>query len=386
MNDPLHDNLESRLEALSRPPAEPTALWRAALEEHRSKPAKRSVIARIGPWVGLAAAVIVVGVMLLPAVGKARRTTAFSSLPPAARERTEVVDAIGSILSADQFGNKIVTRNSPSQFMADSAAATEKRGPRSPRLGSLTLSESAAASPRLVARRADLSLRVPDVREAFLRAQRTTSPALGEFVEDSKITGEGPAATADLTLRIAAPRLPAALDELRTLGMVASETSSGDDVTDQAIDLDARLRNERRVETEILQLLDTRKDAPLADVMKLRDSLTAIRSSIERMDAQRANLSRMVELATVLVILRPAEAAPPPPPPEKGFLMELKEQSGAAWREGSHRLAASVARGIELLIGSALTIVLLLLAAPIGIGLTRRLIRFAAAEPQPRFR
>lgn len=221
------------------------------------------------------------------------------------------------------------------------------------------------------------------MREAFLKAQHATNPALGEFVEDSKITGEGPAAAADLTLRIASTRLAAALDELRALGVVVSEISSGDDVTNQAVDLDARLRNERRVEEEILQLLDTRKDAPLPDVLKLRDSLTTIRGSIERMDAQRATLTRMVDLSTIIIFLRP-DAAAPAVPPSKGFVSDLTEQTSIALAQGSRRLAGSLAWTIERAVGGALTWATLALLTILGIGITRRLIRFAAFEPAPR--
>ncbi len=386
MNDSTPDNLESRLAALSRPPTEPTTLWRAALEVHRAKPAKRSVIARIGPWIGLAAAVILVAVFLIPAQGRARHRPARHSAVWTPDLHASI-EAQGS-LKKDSF-DRAESQTLLGQLQQRSASEPQ-RAPATAAPHALTSAslESAAAdalapSPRLVARRADLSLRVPDVREAFLKAQHATNPALGEFVEDSKITGEGPAAAADLTLRIASTRLAAALDELRALGVVVSEISSGDDVTNQAVDLDARLRNERRVEEEILQLLDTRKDAPLPDVLKLRDSLTTIRGSIERMDAQRATLTRMVDLSTIIIFLRP-DAAAPAVPPSKGFVSDLTEQTSIALAQGSRRLAGSLAWTIERAVGGALTWATLALLTILGIGITRRLIRFAAFEPAPR--
>ena len=71
------------------------------------------------------------------------------------------------------------------------------------------------------------------------------------------------------------------------------------------VDLDARLRNERRVEQELLELLDSRDESPLEEILKLRGEIAKVRTQIERYTAQQDRLSRLVSLATVLIIIRP---------------------------------------------------------------------------------
>lgn len=379
MNPNEPDQLESRLEALTQPTAEPAMLWRAALEEHRATRSRMSIVKRAAPWAVLAAAILLMVPILMPVRGSARKMPAGMS--GLAKQQFEERSAAGTLARSPEESK--ADRLSPrrdelayEQFGARQAPASVGAFDRA--------AEREADSPRLIARKADMSLKVADVREAFLKAGQIISPARGEFVEDSKIAGEGPTATADLTLRVAADRLPEAMNHLRALGAVANENTSGDDVTNQAVDLDARLRNEQRVEKELLELFDTRKEAPLADVLKLQESLTTVRGSVERLDAQRTNLQRLVDLATILVILRPQDAPPPAPAPDKGFLGHLDEQATTAWRSGTYRLAHSLACLIEVGVGHLMTWVMLVVAAAIGIGVVRRFARWSLLEPAPR--
>ncbi len=391
MNANPPDNLEARLSALTEPTDEPPRLWQAALAEHRATP-RRAVLGRISAVVGIAAVILLfLGGVILPSLGKARR----NAMP----ERFALESQAEEAPSAEPGGRSLAA--------AEQMAAMNRARPSAARPGALWQDHSGpvdavstdpwmkdemakypdAASvlgaPRLVARRADMTLRVPDVREAFLKAGQLVSPVRGEFVEDSKIAGEGAGAAADLTLRVAADRLAEALNELRALGEVAAENSSGDDVTDQAIDLDARLRNERRVEEELLELLHSRKDAPLADILRLRESLSSVRANIERMAGQRDALARRVDLATVLVLIR-AKDARPGPPPNKGLASYFQEQVLIAWRQATIQLADTLALLLRLAVGRLPTWIALLIALPFVIRAVRWLARVAALEPAPR--
>jgi hypothetical protein len=210
---------------------------------------------------------------------------------------------------------------------------------------------------RHVIRKATMELVCEDVRAAFLKAQHLLNVADSEFVEDSTITGTGENTQANLTLRVAADRLGEVLNELRQLGEVRSEQLGGQDVTRQVVDVEARLRNEQRVEAELLDLLETRQDAPLKEILELREKLGEVRGAIERLTGQRERLARLVSLATVLVIIRPPNAEPEPEQPGIGayFLDSL----GGAWTSGLVFLADTFAGLLAVLIGGLVWWVLL---------------------------
>ncbi len=206
------------------------------------------------------------------------------------------------------------------------------------------------AADRHVVRKASIEFKSTDVRAAFLKASLIPNAALGEYVEDSSVTGEGATVAANLTLRVTADRLPDVLNQVRELGTVTSEQVRGEDVTAQVVDIDSRLRNERRIEQELLELLENRQDAPLKDILELRTKLSEVRGEIERMEGQRATLGRLVSLATVLVLIRPA-GAPPPAPEKSSILSHLDDSFSAAWRTGVEFLIDSGAAIVRIGLG-----------------------------------
>lgn len=220
---------------------------------------------------------------------------------------------------------------------------------------------SPVANTRHVIHKATLELTTPDVRAAFLKAGLILNEGLGEHVQDSSLTGAGNDATATLTLRVVASRLSEVSNALRELGVVISERRDGQDVTGQVIDVEARLRNEHRVEKELLELFDQRKDAPLKDVLDLRQKLSEVRAGIEQLVAQRDHLSRLVSLATVLVIIRTGEK-PPEEPKVEGLWHYFGESIKHAWRGGLRGLADTVAALVGIFVGGLIWWILLIVA------------------------
>lgn len=242
-------------------------------------------------------------------------------------------------------------------------------GRMSPPAGSATPAPSSGgergAEPsgeRQVIRKATIELVTKDVRATFLKATQLISEARGEYVQDSGLTGEPNRMEGNLTLRVAAERLPEMLNELRGLGEVRAEKSGGEDVTTQVVDLEARLRNEQRVEAEMLQLLEKRQDAPLKEILELRSALSGVRQTIEQLTGQRERLGRLVSLATVLVIIRPADAPAQPPPPAPGLGAYFLRVFDEAWRDGLMFLMNTLLALLSIFIGGLIWWVLLLIA------------------------
>ncbi|MCA9289605.1 MAG: DUF4349 domain-containing protein, partial [Phycisphaerales bacterium] len=189
---------------------------------------------------------------------------------------------------------------------------------------------------------------------AFLKAQHVISPARSEYVEASSLSGEAERARGSLTLRVEASRLSDVLNALHELGVVHAEQASGEDVTDQVIDIEARLRNEQRIETELLELLDRRDNAPLEDVMALRDRIAMVRSTIERLVARRDGLDRLVSLATVLVIIAPNDDAPAPEPETTSIGDYFGAALASGWDRSLRTLADSLGGAMRFIIGGLL--------------------------------
>jgi hypothetical protein len=111
------------------------------------------------------------------------------------------------------------------------------------------------------------------------------------------------------TLRVPATQLDSAIDALKKLGRVESETQNGQDVTSQYVDLEARLSNSRNTEKRLLELLSNRT-GKLSDVLEVENELSRVREEIERMEGERRLMAKQVEYATVTATVTEEYKAP----------------------------------------------------------------------------
>lgn len=397
---PPDDRLEAELAAMSQWQGDAPGLWKRAIEAEPAHGGSRQRILsrRVGgPLLLLILLPLIVVPILLPALGKARAPLANIDSQYAS-PRGDIMDRRGGLAArdddrrssaADPVAGYLADAISADRFSSSAApSAAVSMNPQTESMKAMPEvrdSTRAADTPaRLVARKASIDLAVRDVRAAFAKAAFLVSEAGGEFVEDSSLTGEGERAQANLTLRIRADRLGAVLGQLRDLGIVIQESTRGEDVTDQAVDLDARIRNEQRVEKELAELLLTRKDSPLRDIMEVRDALGRVRENIERLTAQRDRLSRMVSLSTILVVIRHESAVKLPEAPRPdGLGAYFAKTIASAWRTATRALADTVAFIVTVLVGGALWWIAVIIAVVAALRWRARALAAKAYEPAP---
>jgi len=106
------------------------------------------------------------------------------------------------------------------------------------------------------------------------------------------------ARTLSASLRAPDGQLDATITELKALGRVLVESRTGEEVTQQSMDLDARLANARNSEQRLIELLRTRT-GKLSDILEVETQISATRGSIEQMEAERKNLDRRIQYAKI---------------------------------------------------------------------------------------
>jgi hypothetical protein len=121
--------------------------------------------------------------------------------------------------------------------------------------------------------------------------------------------------TLTATLRVPGPQLDAAMTELKKLGRVEDESQGGEEVTQQYVDLQARLANGIHTEQRLTDILRTRT-GKLQDVLKVELEIDRVRGEIEQMQAEKKELSKRVAFATLNTTIREeyfAKLQPTPP-------------------------------------------------------------------------
>ncbi len=125
----------------------------------------------------------------------------------------------------------------------------------------------------------------------------------GGYVEKLDAKAQtGNARELSASLRIPTKQLNGYLADVRKLGHVEEETRSNEEVSDQYVDLQARLKSARATEQRLIELLWTRT-GKLQDVLEAERELARVRGEIESMQGQSALLVHRVNYATVDVNL-----------------------------------------------------------------------------------
>jgi len=253
--------------------------------------------------VGLVLAGSVVALVDRPA-GRAGGDGAATSSSGLASDAVMTTTTMSSAAPARAFGPGVAT--------AKGGVASTVIGPMPPE--TVPGTRVTGAEPQIV-RTAQLTLKVRD--GAFERAvdrANTIAVAAGGFVVSSNTSsfakGE---ASGELVLRVPADSFDRVRLQLRGLGDIESLSQTGDDVSSQLVDIDARVRTLRAEESGLQSLLAQAKS--VNDMLQVRDRLTGVRTEIEQLAGQQAMLKDRVSYATITMSLHEGTMGEPAPGP-----------------------------------------------------------------------
>ena len=231
-----------------------------------------------------------------------------------------LVFALGTILNPSAPGGDGVESVSSSYSGAPDAerSAVELGAPSS---DEVKASDAAAAeqgstpSDSKIIRTGSIDVRVDDVDESVTSVRavarqfdaeisdltiQSGNPDVRPLQGDSSTGYSGPA-TAYVTLRVAAEKLELLQREMAKLGTVTAQTSSANDVTEQYVDLSARMKNLKAEEARLRSFFG--RTDKVSDLLDVERELARVRGEIEAMQAQIDYLDRQSARATLAVTL-----------------------------------------------------------------------------------
>lgn len=177
-----------------------------------------------------------------------------------------------------------------------------------------------------------------DSLEPAVEAVRALAEDHGGYVSDTNLQlGRRQYREATLELKVPSDSLDAVLEGLEPVGDLQSLGVSGQDVTEEFVDVQARLRNQRQLEERLLDLLETRT-GDLEDVLSVERELARVRQEIERFEGRIRYLRSRVEMSTLTVTLR--EPRPIASRPGQNPIVGAVQQ---AWRNFVNTVAGLIA-------------------------------------------
>jgi len=160
---------------------------------------------------------------------------------------------------------------------------------------------------RLVVKRADMRVSVADPAEAMHTVMQLAENMQGYVVNSNQWNSTNNGQTyiyASVMVRVPAERLDEIMQKVRELAAdpktgVLSESVTGEDVTAEYVDSQARLRNLQAAEAQLVELLDQAPD--LQYTLDIFRELTEIRSQIEVLEGRIKYLEESAALSALSV-------------------------------------------------------------------------------------
>ena len=206
-----------------------------------------------------------------------------------------------------------------------------------------------------------LSLREGGFESAVERA-RTTTAGLGGFVVSSSAAHarDGRVVDGTLVVRVPARRYADAMGAFSRLGRVEAREETGQDVSQEVVDLQARARHLEAVETQLLELL--RRAGTVASALAVQSRLNEVQLQLEQVRGRARFLDDQVEFATISLTLTERRG---------GENDEGGWQVVDAWRDGAQAFVF-VAGRIFVVLATVAPVALLLAVAFVGARFARR--------------
>ncbi len=222
-----------------------------------------------------------------------------------------LISIIGLFLAALVFYSQLRSEGYGTRIGVDQTAPSSEIGVLAPSYGSVDekpgiseeqVIEEGGLTERKVVKNGSLSLLVKKAEDTAGEIKNIAGSLEG-YVSSSRIyeASEG-VKSGKITIKVPADRFDQAMKEIKSLAVkVEDEQESTRDVTEEFVDLEARVNNLKAEETQYLELMA--KTDSVEEILKITARLSSVRSQIERIEGRLKYLSEEVEMSSIQVSL-----------------------------------------------------------------------------------
>jgi hypothetical protein len=163
---------------------------------------------------------------------------------------------------------------------------------------------------------ATLDIVVKDLDEAAQAVDQLLATHKGRIVRSEARSDTGVRRTQTFTLEVPVANFGGLVNALKEIGTTERDAVDSQDVTEEYVDIQARLKNLREQEDKLNELLkEKRKEEKLEDVIRVSDRIYEVRGQIERVEGRMKYLETRSAFSTVTLTLREIKDYQPPTAP-----------------------------------------------------------------------
>jgi hypothetical protein len=240
----------------------------------------------------------------------------------------------------------------------------------------------APAPPRLLIKDGALIIETADPEQAVAAATQHVVDVGGYIINQSVFTGDDGHRRATMRLAVPVDQFEASMRYLGGLGQAMRETASGQDVTDQFVDLSARLENLIVTRDRLRTFLN--EATTVADTLRINDELRQVEEDIAIIQGRMSTLQERAAFSTINLTIDPIlpTATPTPSPTPTPLPTPDSWQPGDTARTATVQLQNSFQSVADFLIYYGITAgPWLLILFMVGLPLRRAYYHMREEEP-----
>ena len=208
-------------------------------------------------------------------------------------------------------------------------------------------------TPAKVIKNGQIGLQVRAGRVAStLTALTLLASGEGGFVASTTSSQAGSTPSGSVVLRVPADAFESTVAKVRALGTVESASTSGQDVTSQYVDLQARITALQQAQGRYLAILARANS--IGDILAVQQQVDSVDTQLEQLEGQQRVLDDQTSYGTLTVNVDQRTAPAPPPRPAPGPWKTAVLRAGNGFADGIQGLI-SVSGGLAfaLILGVA---------------------------------
>jgi len=243
-----------------------------------------------------------------------------------------LLTACGESTSNTSVSSKSDSGNAGLVTTSDTSGGSERASGNAPAAQvSLNQAEQTQTAPvtveRKIIRNADLQLEANSPEESQAKITQISESKGGFVVESTQSSSDAKATKRDtvtMTVRVPSAKFDEALSEIRqAASRVIVESVKGQDVTEEFIDIEARLKTQKALEAQFLEIM--KRSNSVADALNVQTEIAKVRGEIEKIEGRKRFLESQASLSTIKIKLQTPTAFSANAP---GFFSRLTEAFG----------------------------------------------------------
>jgi len=232
--------------------------------------------------------------------------------PGAQRKVVSDQDALKPNTQAENVPGMVEARSAQLKTNAENQSFAKSPTQATQAKVSLTQADAANAASqaieRKIIRNANLTLEVASPTESQ-RKIFSAAETHGGFVVTSEMTQQTsddkskPEVSVNLVVRVPALQFDQVMEEIRGVAnRVLQEKRTGQDVTEEFIDLEARIKNQKALEVQFLEIM--KRAGKVEDALEVQRQIADVRTEIEKLEGRKRFLENQATLSTINVTLQ----------------------------------------------------------------------------------